>query len=271
MGEELVGVSRTAMWMAELRAEEGGRADSLFDDRLAAAFVSAAGFTGAPTAPLGSVEFLAIRTRFYDDWVRDASANGIRQVVLLAAGLDTRAFRLAWPAETRLFELDLPELFGFKEPVLVAGGAVAGCTRVVVPVDLSGDWADPLAAAGFDRTAATGWLAEGVLQYLGSEGAAKLLTTVAELSGPGSAMAFDQFDDSAAHRRVMREVSDALGKQGVDLPTTMDDPMALLTRLGWSAGVSRIPALGESYGRPLPDGMDLVASNATMLVSAVRD
>src|SRR5262245_54924437 len=166
MNSQLPGVSRTAVWVASLRAAETRRADKLFDDALAREFVSAAG--GAPeTNPVGTVDFLAIRTRFYDDRLLAACAEGIRQVVLLAAGFDARAFRLAWPAGVRLFELDLPELFGFKETVLTAGGAIAACARVIVPADLRGNWADALEDAGFDRSARTAWIAEGLFPYLG--------------------------------------------------------------------------------------------------------
>lgn len=267
---ELPGVSRTAVWMAELRAGESNRADRLFDDRLAGEFVSAAGPTGVTTVPPGTTEFLAIRTRFYDNWLLGTCAGGVRQVVLLAAGLDTRAFRLALPDGVRLFELDLPELFEFKEPVLAAGGATPVCERVVVPADLREDWASPLVAAGFDRAVPTGWAAEGVLPYLGNAEIERLLTRIAELSAPGSALAFDHLHDSIADRQVMREVGDTLRGMDAELVSTMDDPVALLAGLGWPATVSRTPALGEDYGRPLPPEADMVASNATMLVSAVR-
>jgi methyltransferase (TIGR00027 family) len=267
MGEELSGVSRTAVWMAELRATE----DELFHDPLARSFVSAAATPVSPaTVPPGTKEFLAIRTRFYDDWVRDACAAGVRQVVLLAAGLDSRAFRLDWPDGVRLFELDLPELFGFKEPVLAAGPAVAGCERVVVPVDLRGDWPGALAAAGFDRSAATGWVAEGLLPYLSHEDADRLLTTISSLSAPRSGMAFDHLDDSADDRAAMRQTSDTVRRMGAPIQSTKDDPVASLAGLGWTARVARVPERGESYGRPLPTGTDLVASNAMMLVSAAR-
>src|SRR5205823_2732807 len=125
----------------------------LFTDRLAPAFVAAAGGAApdATAVPPGASEFLAIRTRFYDDYLLDACAAGAHQIVLLAAGLDSRAFRLDWPPGVRLFELDLPELFRFKESVLAARGVVANCERVTIGVDLRAGWATPLAAAGFDR------------------------------------------------------------------------------------------------------------------------
>src|SRR5690348_17037603 len=152
-GEALPGVSRTAVWVAGMRAAEHARADRLFEDAFAGVFVVAAGGGVAPppAAELpGTSEFLAIRVRFFDDQARAACADGIRQVVVLAAGLDCRAFRLGWPSGVRMFELDLPEMFAFKEPVLSSLGAVARCGRVVVAGDLRGQWVDPLIAAGFD-------------------------------------------------------------------------------------------------------------------------
>jgi methyltransferase (TIGR00027 family) len=267
MGDELAGVSRTAVWMAEMRAVETAREDSLFDDLLARAFAARGG--EPPTAMQllpGTAEFLAIRTRFYDDRI----SAGARQIVLLAAGLDCRAFRLDWPAGVRVFEVDLPELFAFKEPVLAAHEAVAACERVVVPADLRGDWPEALAAAGFDASAPTAWIAEGLLPYLSPDDAARLLTTITTLSAPGSGLAYDQMDTSANDRQSVRAVDDTIRGVGAQLTTTTDDPVTALAALGWAATVSRVPALGDTYGRPLPEGTDLAAANATMLVSAVR-
>src|SRR2546430_15760410 len=163
------GVSRTALLMAALRIEEGERADPLVHDPLAQAFIAAAGGGAPPTPavlPAGAGAFLALRTRFFDDAVLAACATGVRQVVLLGAGLDARAFRLDWPPGVRLFEVDLPELFAFKEPVVASAGAVARCERIVVPVDLREDWTGPPTGAGVDRSTATAWRAEGLLPYL---------------------------------------------------------------------------------------------------------
>jgi methyltransferase (TIGR00027 family) len=147
----LAGVSETALGAAEMRAEESRRTDRLFDDPYAAAFVEAAPplFPDIPSiaddAALAalieaSITGVAIRTRFYDDYLSAASAAGCSQVVLLAAGLDTRAFRLGWPAGVRVFEIDLPGLFAFKERVLAGLGAIPRCERTVVAVDLREDW-----------------------------------------------------------------------------------------------------------------------------------
>ncbi|WP_051163612.1 SAM-dependent methyltransferase [Nocardia brevicatena] len=117
--------------------------------------------------------------------------SGCGQVVLLTAGLDTWALRLPWPSTVTVFELDLPEVFAFKEAVPAWRGAVPTCERRIVPVDLRGNWADVLAAAGFDLTVPTAWLAEGLLLYLAADEAARLLTAVGELSTPGSQLAFE--------------------------------------------------------------------------------
>jgi methyltransferase (TIGR00027 family) len=191
-------------------------------------------------------------------------------VVLLAAGLDGRAFRLDWPQGVRLFELDLPDMFAFKEPVLASAGAVAGCPRVVVAVDLRGPWADALIAAGFDPHAATAWLAEGLVPYLDKADRDRLLGTVAGLSTPGCRLVFDYIEATADDRPAMRTTSDAVRLMGARLVPTIDSPADWLAGHGWHADFFRVPALGDQYGRPLPAGVDMVASNATVLVAATR-
>ncbi len=275
-GAALPGVGRTAVWVAGLRATETARPDRLFDDPFAAAFVEAfaaatGDVPGSVGVPTGASEFLAIRARFYDDQARAATASGARQVVLLAAGLDCRAFRLDWPDGTRVFELDLPEMFAFKEPVLASVGAMARCVRTVVPVDLREPWADPLVAAGFDPGAATGWLAEGLLPYLRRTEAERLLGTVTGLAARGSRAVVDYLEASAADRPAMRATSDAVRGMGADLLTTVDNtPADWLAAHGWRTEQFRVPALGEGYGRPLPTEVDLAASNATVLAAAGR-
>ncbi len=276
MTEGLPGASRTALLVAGLRAEESVRADRLFDDPLAGAFVAAAEAGGASippesALPPGSVDFAAIRTRFFDDQALAMSAAGIRQVVLLAAGLDGRAFRLAWPAGVRLFELDLPELFAFKEPVVAASGATVRCARVVVPVDLRGDWPEALAAAGFQPSEATGWLAEGLLPYLTSVESDRLLGAVTRRSAPGSRLAFDHLGSAASDRPAMRATAEAIRRLGAEFASTVDTPEEWLAAHGWRAEVFRIPALGERYGRPLPPEVDLTVASSPAITSAVLD
>jgi methyltransferase (TIGR00027 family) len=201
---QLRGVTKTALGVAVMRAVESRRDDRLFDDPYAQAFADAlpgafpeAEAAAGPAVPEGLASLGAafyasavIRTRFFDDFLLTASAS-CRQVVLLAAGLDARAFRLPWPPGTRMFELDLPEVFPVKEAVLARRGAVPRCERITVPADLRSGWREALIQAGFDRGAPAAWLAEGVLLYLAADEASRLLTGVGDLAVPGSLLAFD--------------------------------------------------------------------------------
>ncbi|NUP76812.1 MAG: SAM-dependent methyltransferase [Nonomuraea sp.] len=249
------GVARTAVGAAWLRARESERPDRLFDDPYASAFVAAAGHRDEGPGPFG--DHLVFRTRFFDDHLRD---TGCGQVVLLAAGLDSRAFRLAWPSGVRLFELDLPELLAFKDGVLGELGARARCERVAVPVDLREAWPAALRAAGFDPARPTAWLAEGLLIYLGAEEAGRLLDEVGALSAPGSTLAFEHDPATAAElierARTMPELRRvaALWKGGL-----REDATTWLGARGWRTRIVERAALAERYGRPARDGGFLVA------------
>src|SRR4051812_9440004 len=187
------GVGETAIGAAMMRARESLRDDPLFDDPFAAAFVDAAPpvFEDGPTSDddpeLATLEAafedaVSVRTRFYDEFVLDAAASACHQVVLLGAGLDSRAFRLTWPADVRLFELDTPEVLTFKERVLSSTGATPRCDRTTVASDLREDWTIALREAGFDSSDRTGWVIEGVIPYLPDDAAERLLFGVTELS-----------------------------------------------------------------------------------------
>jgi methyltransferase (TIGR00027 family) len=112
-------------------------------------------------------------------------------VVLLAAGLDTRAYRLSWSRGVHAYELDLPEVLGFKETVLTKCAAVPRCDRKVVPVDLRKDWTVPLTKAGLGTDEPTAWLAEGLFTYLTARESTDLLTRVGELSASRSLLGFE--------------------------------------------------------------------------------
>jgi len=256
-------VSRTAIGVTWLRAQEGQRPDPLFDDPYAEVFVAearqviarqtiAAGRGDAVSAIFGL--HVVLRTRFYDDYLLAAAGQGCRQVVLLAAGLDSRAFRLAWPPGVRLFELDLPELLDFKERVLADRQAVPGCERSVLAVDLREDWPRQLIDAGFDPSAPTAWLIEGLLIYLTADEAAGLLTAVDGLSAPGSRLSCEHRDNVsnsllalARSRPSMDEVT-ALWKGGLG-----EDLARWLGRAGWGVTTYDGTTLAESYGRADPE------------------
>jgi methyltransferase (TIGR00027 family) len=203
-GDVLTGVGKTALGVAIVRAQENSRSDRLFVDPYAAAFLAAApgafdaeqraSATGSgDKARWGSIfwSHAVTRTRYFDDYLLDAAGHGIRQVVLLAAGLDTRAYRLAWPAGVRLFELDLPEVLNFKQRVLDAQAAEPRCERGTIAVDLREDWTTSLTGAGLRPDQPTVWLLEGLLTYLSADEATHLLTRIGELSAAGSRLAFE--------------------------------------------------------------------------------
>jgi len=251
--------------VARLRAAESARTDRLFDDPFAAAFAAGAPADqapadqapadgqppGAPGSRLGA--HVVIRTRFYDDYLLGAVAAGCGQVVLVAAGLDCRAFRLDWPAGLRLFELDQPDVLDFKEAVLAGVGARPRCRRQTIPVDLRGDWPAALTGAGFDPAQPTAWLVEGLLIYLSSDQAARLLTEVGTLSAPGSRVSLERGD---AVSRLISEINTtprgarlaALWQGGLG-----EDNAAWLEARGWRAVRHDMAGVAAGYGRPAPE------------------
>ena len=227
----------------------------MFDDPYAAAFVAAAGPPGVGEHPddteaaspqRQALAFqVIVRTRYYDDYLKSAVADGCRQVVLLAAGLDTRAFRLPWPAGTTVFEADLPDLLAVKERVLADAGAQPQSERVVVAVDLREDWLTALTGAGFDASRPTAWLAEGLLVYLETADALALLRTVTAASSAGSRLAFER---SARGRDVAAEDTEAvtsLWRGGVG-----EEVEEWLAAQGWTVTVDNLGDVASTYGRP---------------------
>jgi methyltransferase (TIGR00027 family) len=264
----LKGVAKTALGMAMVRARESLREDRLFDDPHAQRFLDATPGAFPERSPaaedltergqkssLGAVFAVhgVLRTRFFDDYLLTATAAGCAQVVLLAAGLDTRALRLPWPGDVRLWELDLPEMFAFKEPVLAGCDAVPTCERRVIPVDLRDNWTGELAAAGFDHTAPTAWLAEGLLLYLTADKAVGLLTGIGELSAPGSQLAFEHGDTAGSAL-----LAQSAGMPTMDQYTSLwkgglgEDASGWLRRHGWQPQIHDLAQLAASYGRPVP-------------------
>jgi methyltransferase (TIGR00027 family) len=136
-----------------------------------------------------AIDVAKVRTKFYDDFFLDATKAGITQVVILASGLDSRAYRLSWPAGTVVYELDQPQVVEFKTRTLTELGAEPTADRRVAAVDLRDDWPAVLRAAGFDAARPTAWSAEGLLGYLPPEAQDRLLDTITELSAPGSRVA----------------------------------------------------------------------------------
>nr|WP_233629659.1 class I SAM-dependent methyltransferase [Amycolatopsis sp. WAC 04197] len=193
-------VGTTATLAATARAMATRADRSLIDDPFAEPLVRAVGvdsltrLVSGETAPGELVEQVwidvaKVRTKFYDEFFLDATEAGIAQVVILASGLDSRAYRLPWPAGTVVYELDQPQVIEFKTRTLAELGAEPTADRRAVAADLRADWPAALSAVGFDPALPTAWSAEGLLGYLPPEAQDDLLDRITELSAPGSRVA----------------------------------------------------------------------------------
>lgn len=142
------------------------------------------------------VDSIAVRTKFFDEFFLGATQSGIRQAVILASGLDSRAYRLRWPSRTVIYEIDQPQVIEFKSRVLAELGAKPTTYRRTVAIDLREQWPPALRAAGFDPNRPTAWIAEGLLGYLPPQAQDQLLDTITELSAPGSQLATESFHNN---------------------------------------------------------------------------
>jgi methyltransferase (TIGR00027 family) len=262
------GVASTGISIASARANESLLADRLFNDPWAGLFVAAAPsavISEVPAAEHDPAEIEAliafggvcdfwfrVRTRFFDDYLQQASSH-CPQVVLLAAGLDARAFRLDWPEGTHLFEIDLPEVFAFKEPILEREGARPRCERTTVAADLGENWSEPLIDAGFDPERRSVWLAEGLMLYLSSPQVAQLLHTIGDLSSVGSELAYEDgfvADDELKNKIVNTAIMQpAVATWGGGLE---GNPVEWLEAAGWNARLDDVTDFGRSLGRDAP-------------------
>jgi len=199
-------VGSTALFVAAARALEARKPDPLAVDAYAEVFCRAVGGpwadlldAAAPDHPLRSddfgthfVTFQGARTRYFDEYFRAAADAGVRQIVILAAGLDSRAYRLDWPTGTTVFELDLPSVLEFKRRTLDDYGAAPRALRQEVPVDLRDDWPAALRASGFDDAEPSAWIAEGLLVYLPAAAQDQLFTGLDSLACSGSRLAVEE-------------------------------------------------------------------------------
>jgi methyltransferase (TIGR00027 family) len=226
-------VGSTAVMVAAARAAETARDNPLIHDPYAKVLVDGAG-TGvwgfmldddfvakvadadaeaaAVFEHMGSYQ--AVRTHFFDDFFAKAVAAGIRQIVILASGLDSRAYRLQWPAGTTVYEIDQPKVLEYKTATLDEHGVSPTVVRRVVPKDLRFDWPNALREAGFDANVPTAWLAEGLLMYLPADAQDRLFERITELSAAGSRIAAETMGVQADERREqMRERFERIAAQ----------------------------------------------------------
>ena len=259
-------VGSTAVMVAAARAGETDRAEPLIRDPYAKILVAGAGpgiwdfmlddgfveKVSEVDAEAGAIfqhmgNYQAVRTHFFDAFFAAAAAAGIRQIVILASGLDSRAYRLDWPAGTTVFEIDQPKVLEYKDAKLAEHGVTPSTERHAVAIDLRNDWPAALRGAGFDASAPTAWLAEGLLMYLPAEAQDRLFEQVTELSAPGSRVAAETVGVQAPDRRAqMRERFEKIAaklemEQALDVQELMyDDPDRAdladwLNEHGWTA------------------------------------
>ncbi|MFG2510955.1 class I SAM-dependent methyltransferase [Streptomyces sp. NPDC048584] len=276
------GVGLTALLVAAARAIETHRPDSLAQDVYAEHFVRGAEASahwpvrpdqapGGDASPLWGrfARYFGLRTRVLDDFLlRSVRTAGARQVVLLGAGLDARAFRLDWPSGCVIFEIDREAVLAFKHKVLDSVSAEPGATRVPIGADLRDDWAGALTSAGFDTTIPTVWLVEGLLFYLPPAAETALIDTVDRLSAPGSALAYEvklekdltEYRDSPLYTSTRRELG--IDLLGLFSREPRPDSAARLTDRGWTASVHTPFDFTRRLGRgPLPEENDALAGN----------
>jgi methyltransferase (TIGR00027 family) len=242
--------------MAAARARESERADRLFYDPLAAALAGPEGFAWLERMETaagsdGPGLYPVIRTRFFDDFLLDSCNRlGVCQVVLAAAGLDTRAFRLDWPSRMRLYEMDLPEVLDTKEDVIDRAGAKPSCERRSIRVDLRGtSWPETLLASGYRPERPSVWLIEGLLYYLTRAAVHKLLEKVGALTTTGSLLGLDVMNRGLFYSLVAWPLQAALARLGAPGRFGTNDPERLMARHGWEADVTQPGEEGANFGR----------------------
>ncbi len=261
-------VGATATMVAAQRALSSEA--KLIDDPYAAPLVRAVGIdvyvrlVNGEIEASGNTEFdprrmaqgMACRTRFYDQFFLDATRSGIGQVVILASGLDSRAYRLPWPAGTVVYEVDMPEVIEFKTLTLGDLGAKPTAQRCTVAIDLRDDWASALRAAGFDPQAPSAWSAEGLVVYLPDDAQDALFDNVTSLSAPGSRLAFEFVPDTAvfadprwrAHHDRMSELGFEIDFNDLVYHGQRSHIVAHLNQRGWQTSSTTVADLHAANG-----------------------
>jgi methyltransferase (TIGR00027 family) len=289
-------VGATATMVAAARAMATSADNALIDDPYAQPLVRAVGvdvFTRLATGELRPEDLgddatvgmqrmtdnMAIRTKFFDEFFVDATAAGIRQAVILASGLDSRAYRLRWPDGTTVYEIDQPDVIEFKTRTLAELGAQPTAQRRTVAIDLRHDWPSALKEAGFDPSLPTAWSAEGLLGYLPPEAQDRLLDTITALSAPGSRFATESAPipgpaDENKFRERMQKVAERWRDHGFHLDLTelvyfgdRNEAAGYLTDHGWEMSGSSIKELFAAHDLPPFDDEDLDGLAELMYVS----
>lgn len=283
-------VGATALGVAAARAAETESADPLIRDPFARVFLDAVGdgmwsVFANPEVLAGEVDvepdvlararlmvdFMATRTAFFDEFFQGAADAGVRQVVILASGLDSRAWRLPWPDGTTVYELDQPQVLDFKNATLRRHGARPTSELVNIAIDLRQDWPTALQDVGFDPSQPAAWSAEGLVRYLPSQAQDLLFERIDALSAPGSWLASnvpgEGFLDPqlvARQRAEMSLMRVAAARLADTEVTDFDDLWYAeertavadwLRERGWTVSAQTLAELLAHYGRSVPDNL----------------
>ena len=273
-------VGATATMVAAARAMATTADNALINDPFAEPLVRAVGvdfFTRLVTGELRPEDLdsdsesvgmqrmtdnMAVRTKFFDEFFLTATQAGIRQAVILASGLDSRAYRLAWPAGTTVYEIDQPDVIEFKTRTLAELGAEPTAKRRTVAMDLRYDWPSALIEEGFDPNQPTAWSAEGLLGYLPPDAQDRLLDTITELSVPGSRVAVESLPniDPADHEKAIERMQAASARwrdHGFDLDFAeliylgdRNEAASYLGDHGWQLSRNSVKELFATNGLP---------------------
>lgn len=293
-------VGATATMVAAARAIATNADNPVIDDQFAEPLVRAVGvdfFTRWVTGDLAAADVddeesswqlahmpaaMAARTRFFDSFFREATRAGIRQAVILASGLDARAYRLSWPAGTTVFEIDQPEVIAFKTTTLTELGASPAADLRTVAIDLRQDWPTALRAAGLDPSRPTAWIAEGLLGYLPPEAQDLLMDNITALSADGSRLAVEAIPprperDLEQAREMMRRSTAKWRAHGFELDWEelgfegeRKDVATYLDELGWrSVGTPMSQLLSDNGLEAVPQSHGSVSMADTVYYASV--
>lgn len=284
-------VGTTATAVAAVRAIASQGPDALLHDPLADPLVRAVGidffirmldgeqFASAEDDPMlnrtAMKEQIAVRTRFFDDFL---TASGLTQAVILASGLDTRAYRLAWPDGTSVYELDQPAVIDFKTATLADLGAATTAHRHAVPVDLRDDWPNALRHNGFDPSEPTAWIAEGLLAYLAPDAQDRLFDHITALSVPGSRLATEHIDMAALPDDWAQKLTERSRRAGFTIDRgalfyagERNSAADYLRAHGWQVGVQTTEQIYAANGFELPDDEMAACGGGSGYLTATRD
>ncbi|MBO0678898.1 class I SAM-dependent methyltransferase [Mycolicibacterium sp. S2-37] len=282
-------VGATATMVATARAVASREPDALIDDPYAEPLVRAVGVDYFVKLLDGEItlepdnstmlqimtDVMAVRTRFFDDFFLD---SGVQQAVILASGLDARAYRLSWPPDTVVYEIDQPEVIEFKTRTLAELGATPTADLRTVAVDLRDDWPAVLRAHGFDDTAPTAWIAEGLLIYLPPEAQDRLFDNITALSSAGSRLATEFHPDAGARiGATSQRMSEEWRRHGLDLDMAdlfyegeRNPVVEYLRDRGWEVSARSRPDMFAHYGRPFPTADEVEALRQSLAVTATK-